>query len=164
MREGIDALLLLDEVLDVDLVLDVLYLGLSPVAVFVADGGELVLQDALYLLRVGEQALVVGYTLLELGVFALELFPVEALQGLQAHVEYGLGLHVVEAEAAHEVFLRVVIALAYDADDLVYVVLGYEQAFEEVGPLLGLFQVELRAADYELLLEGEVLVYYMPQG
>ena len=147
MRQCKDAVFLFYEVLYVYLVLDVLNLGLALVAVLVAQRGELHLEYALYLLRVGEQALVVGYALLKLAVLFLELFAVEALQGFKAHVQYGLGLHVVEAEAAHEVFFRVVIALAYDADDLVNVVLRYEQALQQMGPLLGFLEVELRAAD-----------------
>ena len=132
VRERVDALLLLDEVLDVYLVLDVLYLGLARVAELVAQGGQLVLQDALYLLGVGQQALVVGDALLQLGVFLFQLLAVEALEGLQAHVEDGLGLYLVEAEAGHEVVPRVVVAAADDADDLVDVVLGDEQALEQV--------------------------------
>ena len=41
-----DALLLLDEILDVDLILDVLDLGQAVVAVLVADGDQLVLENA----------------------------------------------------------------------------------------------------------------------
>ena len=46
LGEGEDALLLLDQVLDVDLVLHVLDLRDPLVAVLVPDGGELVLQHA----------------------------------------------------------------------------------------------------------------------
>ena len=162
--EGVDALLLLDEVLDVYLVLDVLDLGLARVAELVAQGGQLVLQDALYLLGVGQQALVVGDALLQLGVFALQLLPVEALERLEAHVEYRLGLYLVKPEAGHEVLPGVVVALTDDADDLVDVVLGYEQALQQVLALLRLPEVVAGPAGDELLLELEVLVDDMPQG
>ena len=57
MGKGIDALLLFDEVFDVYLVRDVLYLGNSVVAVLVAQGDELVLEYSLYLLGVCQQIL-----------------------------------------------------------------------------------------------------------
>lgn len=41
--------------------------------------------------------------------------------------------HLGEAEALHEVFLRVVVTLADDADDLVDVLLGDEQTLEQIG-------------------------------
>ena len=164
MGEGVDALLLLDEVLDVYLVLDVLDICLARVAVLVAQGGELVLEDTLYLFRVRQEALVIGDTLLELGVFLFQLLAVKTLECFEAHIEDGLGLYLVQAEAGHEVFPGVVIALADDTDDLVYIVLGNEQALEEVLALPGLSEVILRAPGDELLLEGEIFVNDVPQG
>ena len=49
-------------------------------------------------------------------------------------------------------------------DDLVNVILCDEQTLQQVGPLLSLVQVEPRAADDNLLLEGQVLVEDVPQG
>ena len=86
MGEGVDALLLLDEVLDVYLVLDVLDICLARVAVLVAQGGELVLEDTLYLFRVRQEALVIGDTLLELGVFLFQLLAVKTLECFEAHI------------------------------------------------------------------------------
>ena len=62
--EGIDAVLLVDEILDVDLVLDVLDLGLALIAVSVADVDELGLQNALDLLGICEQLLIICDALL----------------------------------------------------------------------------------------------------
>ena len=106
----------------------------------------------------------VGDLLLQLLVLRLQLLPVQPLQGLQAHVQNGLGLHVVQPEAAHQVLLGVVIAGADDADDLVDVVLGDEQTLQQMGALLGLLQVVPGAADDDLLLEGQILVDDVPQG
>ena len=108
--QGKDALLLLDEVLDVDLVGHVLDLGLAAVAVPVAQGEQLVLEHALDLFGVREQVLEIGDPLLKLLVLVFELFPVEALQRDQAHIADGLRLHVVQAEALHQVLLGVVVA------------------------------------------------------
>ena len=162
--EGEDALLLLDEVLDVDLVLHVLDLGDALVAVLVPDGGELVLEHAPEHLLGAQQLLEVGDALLQLLVLVLQLLPVQALEGLEAHVQDGLGLDVVQAEALHQPLLGVVVAGADDVDDLVDVVLGDEQALQQVGPLLGLLQVVPGAPDDDLLLEGDVLVQDVAQG
>ena len=158
VREGVDAVLLLDEVLDVDLVLDVLDLGLALVAVLFADLDQLVLEHALDLFGVGEQLLEVGNALLKLAVLVLQLLAVETLERFQAHVQYRLRLHVGQAEALHQVLLCVVVAVADDVDNLVDVILRDEQTLQQVGALLGLFQVVFRSAHDQLFLEGEVLV------
>ena len=122
-REREDALLLLDEVFNVDFVLDLLNFGLALIAILVANFDELVLEDALEHRLICEQFDKVRDLLFQLVVLVLELFAVEALQGLQAHIEDGLRLHVGEREAFHQLFLRVVVARADDVDDLVDIVL-----------------------------------------
>ena len=163
-RQGEDALLLFDEVFDVDLVLDLLDLGLALIAILVANFNELVLQNALEHRLVGEKLDKVGDLLFQLVKLVLELFAVETLQGLQAHIENGLRLHVGEREAFHQLFLRVVVARADDVDDLVDIVLRNEQTLQQVLALACLFEVILRSARDELFLEGEILVDDVAQG
>ena len=79
VREGIAAVLFFNEVLDVDLVLDVLNFRAALVAVLIADGGQLVLEDGLDKAHIAEHALVIGDAVLQLLIFVLELFAVEAL-------------------------------------------------------------------------------------
>ena len=121
--QGEDALLLLDEVFNVDLVLDLLNFGLALIAVLVADLKKLVLQNALEHRLVCEQLDKVRDLLFEFVVLVLQLFTVKTLQGLQAHIENGLRLNIGEREAFHQLFLRVVVARADDVDDLVDIVL-----------------------------------------
>ena len=71
MGEGVDALLLLDEVLDIYLVLDILYLGAAVVAVLVTDGDKLGFEHCLYLLGVCKQVFIIRYLLLKLLVLGL---------------------------------------------------------------------------------------------
>ena len=49
-------------------------------------------------------------------------------------------------------------------DHRVDVVLGNEQALQQMGPLLGLAQIVAGAADDDLLLKGDVLVQDVAQG
>ncbi|MPN64634.1 hypothetical protein SDC9_212410 [bioreactor metagenome] len=49
-------------------------------------------------------------------------------------------------------------------DDLVDVVLGDEQSLQQMGPLLGLPQVEFRPADDDLLLKAQIFVQNVAQG
>ena len=58
----------------------------------------------------------------------------------------------------------VVVAGADDADDLVDIVLGDEQALQQVGALLCLAEVKLRAPDDDLFLERQILVQDMAKG
>ena len=162
--QGIAAVLLLDEILHVDFVLHVLDLRQAAVAVLVPQGRQLVLEDGFDQLRIRQNPVVVGNFLLQLLVLRQELVPFQTLQALELHVQNGLGLHVRQAEAAHEVFLGIVIAGADDFDDLVDVVLGDEQALQQVGALLGLAQVVAGPADDDLLLEVQILVENFPQG
>ena len=94
LRQGKDALLLLDEILDVQLVLHVLDLGLAVVAELVGNGGQFLLEDGLHQTLVAEDTQEVGDLLLQLLVLGLELLPVKTLQRLQAHIQNGLGLHL----------------------------------------------------------------------
>ena len=49
-------------------------------------------------------------------------------------------------------------------DDLVDIVLGDEQALQQMGALLGLTEIIAGAADDHVLLEREILVQDVPQG
>ena len=164
VREREDALLLLNEILDVDLILDVLDLGQAVVAVLVADGDQLVLQNALEHFFVRQQLAVIFDALFELLVFRLELLAFESLQALELHVQHDLRLDLRQAEALHQALFRVVIALADGPDNLVDVVLRDQQTLQHVLPVERLFEVELRPSGDDLLLESEILVEHMAQG
>ena len=127
LRHGKDGLLLLNQILDIDFIGHVLNLRDPLVAKLVPDGDQLVLEHAPQLLLAGKKLVVVGDFLLQLLVLRLQLFPVQPLQTAQLHLQNGLGLHLVQAEALHQALLGVVIAGADDVDDLVDVVLGHQQ-------------------------------------
>ena len=80
-RERKNALLLLDQILDVDLVLDVLNLGAALVAELVGDGGQLLLEDLAHEGVVGEHLEEVGDLLLQLLVLILQLLAGRAPAG-----------------------------------------------------------------------------------
>ena len=42
----------------------------------------------------------------------------QTLQGLETHIQNGLCLHIVQPEAAHQVFLGVIVAGADDLDNI----------------------------------------------
>ena len=159
-----DALLLFDKILHVDLIDNVLYLGAALVAVLIAQRDKLIFQNALDKLGVGKQALEISDFLFKLLVLKLQLLAVESLKRDKAHITYRLRLNVAQAEALHQILLRVVVAGADDVDDLVDIVLRDEQAFQQMSALLGLAQIVARAADDDVLLEGQVLVDNVAQG
>ncbi len=92
------------------------------------------------------------------GVLLFDLVALEAGELLEPQVEDGLRLRACELEGVHERVARrlAVGSVADDADDLVEIVKGDEQAFEDVGPRLGLVQLELGPPDDDLFLEGDV--------
>ena len=69
LGQGKDALLLLDQVLDVQVVLHIHDLGAAVVPVLVPDGDELVLQHALQHALVAQELVIVGDALLQLLIF-----------------------------------------------------------------------------------------------
>ena len=95
----------------------------------------------------------------------LDLVALEGGEVAQAQVDDGLGLLVAEAEARHEAHLgRLgVLARADDADDLVEVGDGDQQAFQDVGPLLGLVQLELGPPDDDFLLVRDVVAQHLAE-
>ena len=164
LRQSKDALLLLNEVLNVDLVLHVLNLGLTVIAELLGNGGEFFLQDLTHQTFVGQHPVEVSDPLLQLLVLALQLLPVQALQRLQAHIQNGLCLNIVQTEALHELLLGIVISAADNLDDLIDVVLRDQQTLQQMRPLLGLFQIVARPADDDFLLKRQVFVNDVPQG
>ena len=163
VREGEDALLLFDQVLDINLVFDILNFGAAVVAVFVADGKQLVFQNALEHVFVGKQLAVILDALFQLVVLVLQLLALESLQTFELHVEHDLRLNFRQVELCHQALFRVVVALADGLDDLVNVLLSNEQTLKHVLALECLFEIVLRAASDDLLLEGEVLVQHVAQ-
>ena len=161
---GKDALLLLNEILHVQIVLGKADLSLAVVAVLVPDLNELVLEDAAEHSLVAEQLVIIGDLLFQLLILGLQLLLFQSLQALELHIQNGLGLHVGQAEAVHQVFPGVVVALPDNADDLVDVVLRDEQALQQMGALLRLPQVVPGAPGDDLFLKGDILVQHLPQG
>ena len=82
LGEGKDALLLLDEVLDVQVVLHEGDLGFPLVAVLIPNFGELVLENLAQQPLVGKELVVVGNALLQLLVLGLQLLPVQVREKL----------------------------------------------------------------------------------
>ena len=164
LRQSKDALLLLNEVLNVDLVLHVLNLGLAVIAELLGNGGEFFLQDLTHQTFVGQHPVEVSDPLLQLLVLALQLLPVQALQRLQAHIQNGLCLNIVQTEALHELLLGIIISAADNLDDLIDVVLCDQQTLQQMRPLLRLFQIVAGPADDDFLLKRQVFVNDVPQG
>ena len=105
---------------------------------------------------VGEQALVVGDLLLEIGVLGLDLVALQTLQSLQLHVQDGLGLDLGQTELLHQLFSGVIVAFADRLDDLVDVVQRDAVTLQNMGSRFGLGQVELRPSGEDFLLMLDV--------
>ena len=90
-----------DQVGDVDFALDGGNLRAPGIGELVFDFGELVLDDAQQLLLVIQKGLEIGDGLFQFLIFFQQLFPLQAGQAGQAHIQNGLGLLVGKVEALH---------------------------------------------------------------
>src|SRR3989441_538842 len=136
-RDGDDHFLVGEQVLDGEVGRAVDDLRAPGVAILVADGDQLLLDDGHELGVGGEDAL----QLLDEGQHLLVLFDdlvtLELGQALQAHVENSLGLDFREGELRHERFARGVGAVrgADEADDEIELLHRFAQTGEDVRPL-----------------------------
>jgi len=121
---------------------------------------QLVLDDRQHARRVGQDVLELGDELDHQEVLVLDLLALEGRQAGQAHVEDGLGLPFRQVEALHEVRLGGVGVgrLANGLDDGVEVVEGLLEAFEDVGPVAGLAEIELGPAADDLAAMVDVVL------
>ena len=166
VRDRDHHLLVGDHVLDRDVVRLGHDLGAPGVAVALLDLGQLPLD-------LGEQqgvgaedgAQAIDH-LEQLAVLVDQLLPLEAGEALEAHVEDRLGLHLREAEDAHQPLARHRrgLAGADRRDHLVEDVERLEQALDDVGPLLGLAQVVAGAADHHRPAVVEEVGEQLAQG
>src|SRR5690606_8734908 len=124
-----------DEVLSVEVLFHVDDLSAPRVTELLADGLQLVADDAPQLGLCSEDQLEASYLLLQFAVLLVDLLALETREPLQAHVEDGLCLHLGETELAHEALARLgpVFRRADQRDDGVEVVEGDEVALEDVG-------------------------------
>ncbi len=125
-----------------------------------AAGHDVLLDHGEHLRAALEDALERRDELDDLLVLVLDLLPLESGEALEPHVEDRLRLDLRELERLHQLDARVVdvLRLLDELDDLVDVVERDLEPLEDVRPLLGLRQVELRPPDDDLLaVRDEVL-------
>ena len=130
-------------------------LGAAGVTVSLLELHGLLLDDVELLGLAREDLLAAGDELLEVVVLGLELGLLESGELAETHLDDGGGLSLGESEGRHEFGLGLVDigGTAYDGDDLVDDVDGPEQAFEDMGALLCLLEVEPGAAHHDLVTE-----------
>ena len=165
--EGEDALLHRDEVLDVHLAADVGDFGAALVAVLLFQRQQLFLDDGQHLGVVRQN----GRPLIDLPVqfvqFVLDLENFQTGQTAQRKLADGVRLRIVEAELLHDggLGLRLTAAAVADGvDDVVHDVHGAGEAFQNVGPLLSLFQVVLGATADDPVLELDIPLQHGLEG
>ena len=160
VRQRDDAALVRDQVFDVHFAADRRDLRAALVAEFLLHLERFVLDDAEPARLAADDVDVVGDLEAQRGELFLDLRALEAGELAEAHLHDGLRLHVVEAEARHQRFLALGdrLRIAQDRDDLVDEVERDHQAVQNVGALLRLFQLVLRAAQHDLALEADVFL------
>ena len=167
LGEGVDALFLGDQVLDVHLTGDRLDLGAAVVGKAALDVQKLVLND-------GQNPAVVGQNVLPVldlgpqgGQLLLDLEDFQTSQTAQLQLHDGIGLGIVETELFHNSRLglgHAALAGADGGDQLIHDIGGFLEALQNMGPLLGLSQVVLGAAADDLVLELHILLDHLLEG
>ena len=163
---GDHALLLGNQVLDVHLAADGGNLRAALVGELALHLQGLVLDDGQPPALAGQDGVEVGDVGVELVQLVFNLQNLQPSQLAQLELADGVGLQIVKAEALHQRGLGLgpaAFAGPDGGDDLVHNVDGLFQALQNVGAVLGLFQVELGAAGDDLHLELDVLLQNLPQ-
>lgn len=165
-REGDDHGLVLNQVLGVEGLLKLGDEGAPRVPVLLLDPEEVGLDLGEEAGLVLEDRLQAGDLLHEPPVLLQKLLPFQGHEALEAHVQDGLGLGLGEAEAFHEgdAGLGGVLGAADQGDDLVNVVQGDEEAFQDVGPLLRLPELKEAPAAHHLLAVVQVVAHQVQEG
>ncbi len=133
--------------------------------VLLANGGQLVFDDRPPASRIGEDGLQFGDQGVDLGQFGTELLGFQGCEPAQRHVEDRVGLNLAEFKALDEGGARLgrVRGAPDDPHDLVDVVDGDDEAFEDVRPGLGLVEPELGPPLDDLHLVIEVVADQLGQ-
>ena len=154
------ALLVLDEVLDLDVLGLADDFGAAGIGILGLDLGQFVLDDLPEFFLGGQDALQHFDGLDDFLVLVLDLLDFQIGQLAQLHFQDGLGLDGRKLEILDEGCLGVLGGLGGPdgLDDLVQVVEGDAQAFQDMGALLGLVQVKPGAADDHFLAVFQVVV------
>ena len=136
------------------------------VAVLLDDLAELVADDRALALGPREDVLVVRDLELDRRELVDDLLPLQRREAPQLHVEDRLRLVVVDVQEVLEALARDVDGLgpADQGDDLVQRVECLHQTAQDVGPLLGLVQQVLGAADYHFDLVRDVQAHQLVDG
>ena len=166
LGHGDDHVLLSDEVFHLDILRFAGDAGSARGAVLLLDLQQLVLNDLLQQVLVGQDLLVVGDLLAQLGQLFLDLLALQTGEAAQAHFQDGVGLLLGEAEALSQLRARFLVGLgrADDLNDLVDVVERDDVALEDVLALLGLGQLVAGAAGDDVLLVLDVVEEDFLQG
>ena len=156
-RQGDDHVLVGDEIEDVNAFEVLKDLGLAGGGVAILNFLDLVADDAAQDLVVFQDRAQVFDELDELIVLVDEFLALQVGQALQAHVQDGLGLALGQPKALHQPFpgFDGVFGGPNDGDHFVDVVERDAQAFEDVGALLALSQIEPGAAQDDVAAVGE---------
>ena len=160
VRQGNDAAVTLDQILQNDLLLGRNDLGPSLVVVAVANGGHLVLDDLLDLAHVGKNGLQLCDQIVQTEQLILDLAPLHSRQLAERHLHDGLRLQIRKTEALHQGQLGLGDRGRglHDLHDLVDVVQSDLVSLVDMRLCLGLIQLVLRAADDDLLLVCDIQV------
>ena len=185
MGEGIRAILLLDEVLNVDLVGNIFDASMTLIAVLLLDFLQFLLDNSQNIRIRREDFLKARNAALEVLVLVVDLLLLQTRQAAQTHIYDGLRLRLVEVELevlravhdaeqrnlvdperlCHQVFLGLgfVLRSANDCDNAVDIVGCDLQTFQNVRTVACLLEVKARAALDNVLLEADILVENLAQ-
>ena len=146
MGYGDDHILFRNHVFDADLFRLLDDLGAALVAVLLFDLGELVADDVANLLLAGENGFQLRNPFLNLLVLGNDLLPLHAGQSLQLEVEDGLRLPLGKLVALNQAAAgcRGGLGASDQLNDVVEIVEGGDEAFQNVRPLPRLAQLERR--------------------
>ena len=133
VSQGKDGEFLLNQVFIFQIFHNILNLGSALITELVTNGDQFLFQNSLDLLRIGKKIFIILDFSLQLFVFIFQFFPIQALKLNQTHIADILGLNIIQLKTLHQALFRIIIAASDNMDDLIYIVLCNEQAFQQMG-------------------------------
>ena len=163
MGQRKDAGFLGDQILDVDLAGHSLDGSAALVAVLVGQRGQVGLDDALDVLVIGEDILIIGDGLAQLAQLLLDFQDFQTGQAAQLQLDDCVRLRLIKTEIVHDGLAclgKAALAGADGRDNFIDDVDGLVQAFQNVLALLRLAQIKGGSAADDLHLELDVALHH----
>ena len=165
LRHGDDRIRHRNKILHGDIILIVADGASSLIAILLSNDHDLFLDDSQQAFFIRQDCLQFCNALHQFLIFCLDLLTFQSGQRTQTHIHDSLSLNICQSEAFYQCFLSSchISAASDDIDDLINVIKGDQQTFQDMSPLLSLVQIIFCPSGNNILLMKEVIPQHILQ-